>query len=279
MNSDAGHEPTGVPATTGRQPGTAARQGRLWGARTDAWARVQQHTSSPSWSAVLADLEPVSGRTLLDVGCGAGGFAHLAARAGATVAGIDAAPPMIDHARRLVPEGTFQVGDIENLPYDDGSFDAVTGFNAFQYAADPVAALRGAARVTKPGGHLVVMIWGTAAECEAAAYLAAIGRLLPPPPPGAPGPFALSEPGVLETLLSRAGLAPTPRRVVSAPWQYPDEETMLAGLMSSGPAVAAIESASEQVVREALRTVCAPYRRSDGSYRMENTFHHVICAV
>ena len=106
------------------------------------------------------------------------------------------------------------MGELEDLPYADGSFDAVTGFNAFQYAAEPAAALREAARVTKPGGRVVAMIWGTAAECEAAAYLAAIGRLLPPPPPGAPGPFALSEPGVLEALLTRAGLDPTPRRVV-----------------------------------------------------------------
>ena len=264
---------------TDPKPGTAAVQGRLWGARTDAWARIQQHTTRPSWTAVLADLAPVSGKTLLDVGCGAGGFAELAAEAGATVAGIDAAPPMIEHARRLVPAGRFQVGELEDLPYVDHGFDAVTGFNAFQYAADPAAALREAARVTRPGGHVVAMIWGAAAECEAATYLAAIGRLLPAPPPGAPGPFALSEPGALEALLTKAGLTPAARRVVSAPWQYPDRETMLDALMSSGPAAAAIENTSEQAVRQSLTEACAPNQRGDGSYRMENTFHHIICAV
>jgi SAM-dependent methyltransferase len=268
-----------VPAMTDPKLGTAAVQGRLWGARTDAWARIQQHTTRPSWAAVLADLAPVSGKTLLDVGCGAGGFAELAVHAGATVAGIDAAPPMIEYARRLVPGASFRVGDLQDLPYAHGSFDAVTGFNAFQYAADPATALREAARVTKSGGHVITMIWGTAAECEASTYLAAIGRLLPAPPPGAPGPFALSEPGVLEALLTKAGLTPTPRRAVSAPWSYPDGETMLDALMSSGPAVAAIENTSEQEVRRALRDGCAPYRRDDGSYRMENTFHHIICAV
>jgi SAM-dependent methyltransferase len=261
------------------KPSTADVQGRLWGARTEAWARIQQYTSNPSWAAVLADLAPVAGKFVLDVGCGAGGFADLATRALATVAGLDAAPPMIEHARRLVPDASFRVGDIEDLPYPDGTFDAVTGFNAFQYAADPPTALREAIRVTKPGGHVVAMIWGTAAECEAAVYLAAIGRLLPPRPPGAPGPFALSEPGVLEALLTKAGLTPTPRRVIAAPWVYPDEETMLEGLMSAGPSVAAITHTSERVVREALRDVCAPFRRSDGSFRMDNTFHHIVCAV
>jgi SAM-dependent methyltransferase len=186
---------------------------------------------------------------------------------------------MIEHARRLVPDASFRVGDLEDLPYAEGSFDAVTGFNAFQYAADPATALREAARVTKTGGHVVTMIWGTTGECEAATYVAAIGRLLPAPPPGAPGPFALSEPGALEALLTKAGLNPTPRRVVPAPWEYPDEVTMLDALMSSGPAAAAIETTSERAVRQALRDACAPYRRGDGSYRMENTFHHIICAV
>jgi SAM-dependent methyltransferase len=264
---------------TDPKPGTAAVQGRLWSARTGAWAELQQHTSRPSWAAVLVDLAPVPGKALLDVGCGAGGFAELAAHAGATVAGIDAAPAMIEYAERLVPDASFWVGDVQDLPFVSASFDAVTGFNAFQYAADPVAALREAARVTKPGGHVVAMIWGTAAECEAATYLAAIGRLLPAPPPGAPGPFALSEPGVLEALLTAAGLTPTPRRVVAAPWEYPNEESMLGGLMSSGPAAAAIEHASEGAVRQALREACAPYRRHDGSYRMENAFHHIVCAV
>jgi SAM-dependent methyltransferase len=255
---------------------TAAVQGRLWSVRADDWARIQQHTSSPSWAAVLDDLAPVAGLSVLDVGCGAGGFAEMAARAGATVAGLDAAAPMVNHAQRLVPSGDFRVGEIEDLPFDQATFDVVTGFNAFQYAADPVTALREAARVTRPGGRVVVMIWGTAAECEAAAYLAAIGRLLPPPPPGTPGPFALSAPGALEPLLVEAGLTPGPRRVVPCPWEYPDEETTLAGLMSSGPAVRAIEHTSVDAVRRTLLEACAPYRRADGSYRMDNTFHHVI---
>jgi SAM-dependent methyltransferase len=267
-----------VSAMSDPNRGTAALQGRLWGARTDAWARIQQYTTRPSWTAVLADLAPTSGKSLLDVGCGAGGFAELAAHAGAAIAGIDAAQQMIEHAQRLVPDASFRVGDLQDLPYPDGSFDAVTGFNSFQYAADPVVALREAARVTKPGGHVVAMIWGTAGECEAAAYLGAIGRLLPAPPPRAPGPFALSEPGVLEALLTKAGLTPTPRHVVSAPWEYPDEVTMLDALMSSGPAAAAIENTSERAVRQAVRDACARYRRGDGSYRMENTFHHIVCA-
>lgn len=47
---------------------------------------------------------------------------------------------------------------MEELPFANKVFDVVTGFNAFQYAADPVAALAEARRVTKPGGTIVVPI-------------------------------------------------------------------------------------------------------------------------
>jgi hypothetical protein len=101
--------------------------------------------------------------------------------------------------------------------------------------------------------------------------------LLPAPALGTSGPFALSEPGVLEALLAKAGLTSTPRRVVHAPWEYPDEGTMLDALMSSGPAAAAIGNTSERAVRQALRDACDRFRRGDGSYRMDNTFHHIVC--
>ena len=64
---------------------------------------------------------------MLDLGCGAGGFCHLAAGAGASVTGVDAAAGMVEIARERAREGRFDVGDIQFLPYEDRSFDAVTG--------------------------------------------------------------------------------------------------------------------------------------------------------
>ena len=49
--------------------------------------------------------------------------------------------------------------------------------------------------------------------------------------------------------------------------------------MSSGPSVAAIENTAGRTVRQALRDACVPYRQADGSFRMENTFDHIICTV
>src|SRR5205814_1806979 len=125
-------------------------------------------------------------------------FASLATKRGAKVTGLDAAAPLVEIARTRVPEGDFRVGELEQLPYADGSFDLVTGFNSFQYAAEPVNALQEARRVVRGDGRVVIAVWGKPEQCELADYLAALGALLPPPPPGAPGPWALSEDGALE---------------------------------------------------------------------------------
>ena len=85
--------------------------------------------------------------------------AQRAADLGATVAGIDAAALLLDISRERSPAGDFRVGDLEDLPFPDHAFDVVTGFNAFQFAGNPVRALTEARRETKPGGVVAVMTW------------------------------------------------------------------------------------------------------------------------
>jgi SAM-dependent methyltransferase len=72
----------------------------------------------------------------------------------------DATAPFVEIARRPMPGGDFRAAEMELLPYDDGAFDAVTGFNAFQYAASPLNALREARRVVKADGIIVIAVWG-----------------------------------------------------------------------------------------------------------------------
>ena len=123
-------------------------------------------------------------------------------------------------------------GEIERLPHADGSFDVVTGFNSFQYAARPAAALAEAARVVRRGGRVLALVWGPADMCQGAAYLAAIGSLMPPPPPGAPGPFALSSEDALTDLLRGAGLADVTVADAPARWSYADQDSALRGMLA-----------------------------------------------
>ena len=120
------------------------------------------------------------------------------------------------------------------------------------------------------------MNWAPAELCEAAGYLMALGQLMPPPPPGAPGPFALSETGALRALFAEAGLDVVAVEDIECVWRYTDEATAVAGLMCSGPVVGVIEHAGEEPVREATVAFLEPFRTSDGGYRITNVFRYAI---
>ena len=250
--------------------------GRLWGARANDWADIQEGTVRPVYDAVLERTGVTSGARYLDVGCGAGMAAQMAAARGAQVSGIDAADALLDIARRRTPEGDFRNGDLEELPFDAQAFDVVTGFNSFQYAGNPTAALGEARRVTKPGGAIVVMTWGNPDGMEAASLVAALRLLMPPPPPGAPGPFALSDEQALRTFAVNAGLTPVEVFDVESPFIYADEATAVRGLNAAGVAVRAMENSSEEAVTEAHARAIAPFRRPDGGYRIKATFRCLL---
>ena len=259
--------------------GSAGVQALLWGARAQDWAEVQEGTVRPLYEEVFEQTRVGPGTALLDVGCGAGLACTIAAGRGAEVAGLDATPELVASARQRLPGADFQLGDMEALPHPDHRFDVATGFNSFQYAAHPVRALQEARRVTKPGGQVVIAVWGRREETQAAGYLEALGSLLPPPPPGSPGPFALSEPEALARLAQQAGLSPGHHGAAPCPWVYPDLETALRGLLAAGPAIRAIQVAGENRVREAVGESLVPFKRPDGTYLLDNIFHYLIAAA
>jgi SAM-dependent methyltransferase len=263
-------------ATSETVTGSAAVQGELWGARAHDWAEVQEPAQRDLYPPVLDAAGVGAGTALLDAGCGSGVAAAIAHARGATVSGIDAAPPAIEIARDRVPGADFRVGELEALPYDDDSFDVVTGFASFQYAADPVNALREARRVARPGGVVAIVTWGRAEDCEAAAIIRALGSLLPPPPPGAPGPFALSTPGALEELARQARLTRGRAGEFTTRWEYSDRETALRAHLSSGPAAKAIRAVGEERVAAALSDAIAPFRTAAGGYALENSWRYLL---
>ena len=221
------------------------------------------------YEAVLERTGVGASTKYLDVGCGSGGAAQLAAERGAQVSGIDAAETLLAIARERTPQGDFHLGDLEDLPFGNATFDVVTGFNSFQYAANPAVALAEARRVTKADGVILIMTWGVPDGMEAAALVGALRPLLPAPPPGAPGPFALSDETVLKSFAASAGLTPGDVFDVDSPWLFPDEATAVRGLNSSGVSTRAMENSSEEGgdrgAQESLDAVSS--RRWQLSYR------------
>jgi ubiquinone/menaquinone biosynthesis C-methylase UbiE len=95
------------------------------------------------------------------------------------VSGLDAAEGLLALARERVPEADLRLGDLQTLPYDDDSFDLVTGFTSFFFADDIVAALRDAGRVARPGAPVAIQVFGRPELCDLEAMKGAVARFRP----------------------------------------------------------------------------------------------------
>ena len=95
-------------------------QADLWSERAHDWAAVVESATDPwlkpLYEEVLDRANVAPGTALLDVGCGAGRFAHLAAARGASVSGIDITPAFVAIAGSHTPQGDFRLGDLQELP-------------------------------------------------------------------------------------------------------------------------------------------------------------------
>jgi hypothetical protein len=126
------------------------------------------------------------------------------------------------------------------------------------------------------GAQVAVATWGDPQRCQAKASIGALGALLPPPPPGAGGPFALAVPGALEALVEKAQLTAERAVEVSAPFLYDDMATALRASLSSGPARAAINRVGEEAVRDAIVATLGRFVLTDGTVRLDNVFRVVV---
>jgi SAM-dependent methyltransferase len=257
----------------------AVIQGELWSARARDWAEFQEPQHRPKYEDGIRRTRIGPGRRVLDLGCGAGVFCRLAADAGASVTGIDAAPALIEIARERVPEGRFDVGDIRALPYPDRSFDIVTAFNILQFVPDPLTTLTEVRRVTQRGGRIYILVWGREQHTELLAVMKALHPLVPPRPAGSSGPFALSAPGILEKLAERSGWTQIETGYIELAYDYPDQATMLRAQCSSAPAVLAVRASGEATVQHAITSALAPYRTATGGYRLKAEYRYLTAAA
>jgi ubiquinone/menaquinone biosynthesis C-methylase UbiE len=106
-------------------------------------------------------LAPATGLRWLDVGCGTGAFTQLIARRcePKSLSGADPAPAQIEHARKQVPEATFQVADAARLPFHDGAFDIVASALVINFIPDRAKAMTEMSRVQRPGGTVAAYLW------------------------------------------------------------------------------------------------------------------------
>jgi SAM-dependent methyltransferase len=262
-------------STAEQNTGSASKWGVLWGSRATDWA-ANEERQEPTYREAIRRAGVSAGQRVLDVGCGSGVFLRLAADQGAEVFGIDASGELLAIAGERVPEADLRTGEMEALPYDDGSFDLVTGFNAFFFATDMVAALREAGRVARPRATIVIQVWGDPDRTDIEKMKAVVRPFMPPRPPDAPEPPPLWKPGVLEQLAERAGLEPESALDISYAFSYPDSETLGRLMMAPAGVAELVGPEREPQVREEVVAALAGCRQPDGSYRLENEFRFLI---
>jgi SAM-dependent methyltransferase len=163
----------------------------------------------PASEAIVAAVDVHAGERVLDVACGSGNAALVAARRNADVTGIDYVPALIERARaRAQAEGTkidFRVGDAQQLPFPAGSFDAVVSVFGVMFAPDQQRAARELLGVTRSGGRIGLMNWMP--EDFGGDLFRTHGKYLPPPAGLAPPVRWGSEPAVRELFGDGASLS------------------------------------------------------------------------
>ncbi len=117
-----------------------------------------------TWCADVMEVAgPRPGQAVLDVACGTGVVARAVAdrlAGDGRVVGLDLNPTMLAVAGRVRPDLEWRQGDAAEQPFADATFDLVTCQASLMFFPAPVAALREMARVTRPGGAVVVLVPG-----------------------------------------------------------------------------------------------------------------------
>ena len=127
----------------------------------------------------LVDFDGYRGRSVIEVGCGAGVDLARFARGGARVTGVDLAASAIDLAKANFEQQGLQaewfVADGEHLPFPDASFDLVYAHGVVQYTADPGQLVRECHRVLKPGGQAIFQVYNRVSWLNALSKLMKVG--------------------------------------------------------------------------------------------------------
>lgn len=254
----------------------------MWVSVADRWAAYADEVDEMRagvTAAMLARTQLASGQRVLELACGPGGVGLAAASlvgTGGEVVLTDVVPEMTAiaaaraHERGLDQVHT-RVRDLEDIAESACSYDVVLCREGLMFAPDPARAAREIRRVLRPEGRVVLAVWGPRERNPWLSLLfdavtAQTGHAVPPP--GVPGPFALSDAGELAELLDAAGLTgvvvdelPTPTRADSFDTWW-TRTSSLAGPMSA--LLAALPAAATEAVRTRLHAAVAPYVQADG---------------
>jgi len=230
----------------------------------------------------LADLRP--GASVLDVGGGYGEPSLTAARAvgpDGRVVCTDISEEMLATAGERASDAgvsnvEFIARDAEELDFDPESFDAVLSRATLMFLPDVASTLRRLRGFLKPGGKLAASVWGPVPEVQFATAFPVIARELelPPPPPGRPGAFALSDPERLGGLVTNAGFGEVKTGTVPVIFETDSPEAFTEFIRDVAPQLTTMLAGHPDDVQERvwgkITDAYRAFQGPDGRVRTEN---------
>jgi ubiquinone/menaquinone biosynthesis C-methylase UbiE len=232
-------------------------------------------TTQPISQRMVALANPGVGARVLDLATGTGAAAIIAARIVGPqgwVAAIDLSPAMLAIARRHAARArlaniAFQAMAAESLDFPEDSFDAVLCSLGLMLFAQPQAALREAWRVTRPGRRLALSVWGAPEKMWMSRVVAALQKHVPQASPGGSGPFAFSDPEVLEKALAEAGFSAITLDRSEWPTRLPSLDVAWKVALRGGPLALAyprLPLATRRALRRDVLDALAPFADPSG---------------
>lgn len=252
----------------------------LWGSVAQEWSERADFIDARGAYLTAALIEGArvdADSDVLAMADGPGGMALAVAPLVRRVVTSDVVPVMVETAAKRAANAGFSnidaaVLDLEAIDQPDASFDAVVIREGLMFALDPLQALREICRVLRPGGRLAAAVWGRPDDnpwlgIVMNAVSEVVGQQLPPP--GMPGPFALSDSAELARLAAEAGFTDAAVGTIEVRFQsasYDDwfaHTTALAGPLANH--VARMGEADLARLHELLRVATAPFTSADGT--------------
>lgn len=236
----------------------------------ETYERTFVPTLFGAWATYLVDIvQPSPGWSVLDVACGTGAVARsVADRLGPAghVVGVDLNEGMLAVARRIRPDLEWHQGDVADLPFPDGSFDAVVCQASLMYFPDRVQALAEMGRVAVARGTVAVQVWGSLeAQPAYLRFADVVARLADTDGKGlVESYFSLGDLDVLTGLFARAGLDVTGTHTHTGTMRFPSIEDFVRSEIDSTPLAARLSEQDYAKILADCATELAEFAADDG---------------